>query len=48
MKKKKASEKQSVGFYVRFTPAEAKRYIALAKKWKCSLAEVVRKLVENA
>lgn len=42
MKKKKATEKQSEGIYVRLTPSEAKQLENYCKKWKLSKAEGLR------
>ena len=42
MKKKKATEKQSEGIYVRLTPQEAKKLKQYAKQYKLSMAESLR------
>ena len=42
MKKKKPSEKQSEGIYVRLTPDEAKQLKIYAKRYTLSLAEALR------
>lgn len=47
MKKKKASDKQSVGHYVRLTPSEGRKLETFVKGNKISFSEAIRRALRN-